>query len=119
MKGISSWECPKVIQANHPVIQKTNRYCAEYARIKGDGKRRTLYWWDLVSAEDTKVSGHIFDTVDLLGNIAGYKQQHISIFTDGSGGSAQAMAGSEDADGHGLYQMATRIKRPYMVQEEP
>ena len=39
-----------------------------------------------MSAADTKVFGHVFDTVGPLGYISGSQQQSVKIFTDGSGG---------------------------------
>ena len=34
-EGHLLWECLKVKEADHPAIQKSNRFCAEYARAKG------------------------------------------------------------------------------------
>ena len=70
----------------HPSIQKSNRFCAEYSRCKGDPKNRTLYWRGLVSELETSPAGQIFDTVETLRHISECEDTKVTIFTDGSSG---------------------------------
>ena len=74
------------MEAAHPAIQKSNRFCAEYSREKADIKCRTLYWRGLVSEEETTPMGHIFDTVDISKPISECQDSKVTVFTDGSGG---------------------------------
>ena len=85
-EGHLFWKCPKVMEAKHPAIQKSNRFCAEYSRIKEYIKCRTLYWRGLVSEGETTPMGHIFDTADLLKPILECQESKITVFTDGSVG---------------------------------
>ena len=87
MKATYFWECPKVMEAQHPAIRKSNKFFAEYCRIKADIKCRTLYWRGLVSEEETPM-GHIFDTADILKPISECQDSNVTVFTDGSGGNA-------------------------------
>ena len=68
-EGHLFWECPKVQENNHPDIQRSNKFCAEYLRIKGDESNRTLYWRGLVSEQDTKPLDQIIETTEDLGDI--------------------------------------------------
>ena len=85
-EGHLCWECPKVMEAPRPAIQNSNRFSAEHSRIKRDERCRTLYWRGLVSAIDTQVQGHVFDTVDFLGPISECSAHSVNIFTNWSGG---------------------------------
>ena len=85
-EGHLFWECPKVQENKHPAIQRSNKFCAEYIRNKGDENSRTLYWRGLVSENDTKPYDHIMATSESLGNIQTCEDKDIIIFTDGSGG---------------------------------
>ena len=64
-EGYLYWECPKVQENKLPAIQKSNKFCAEYSRCKGDVKNRTLYWRGLVSEQETIPSGPILETVEI------------------------------------------------------
>ena len=56
------------MEAPHPSIKKSNRFCAESNKNTADINGRTLFWTGLVSEEETTPMGHIVDTVDLFGN---------------------------------------------------
>ena len=68
-EGHLFWECPKVQENKHPAIQRSNKFCAEYMKCKGDEKSRTLFWRGLVSEQDTKPYDHIIETSENLGDI--------------------------------------------------
>ena len=53
----------------NPAIQRSNKFCAEYSRCKGDEKSRTLFWRGLVSEQDTIPYGQIMETTEILGDI--------------------------------------------------
>ena len=116
MRG-TSWECPKVIEHGHPAIHKSNKFCAEYSRCKGDPKSRTLFWRGLVSEQDTTPTGPILDTIETLGPIEECTESKVTIFTDGQGGKEPKTKDCANVVGHGSYRDQVLTKMLYMGQE--
>ena len=85
-EGRLFWECPRVMEARHPAIQKSNRFCAEYSRCRNDSACRSLYWRGLVSEQETTPIGQIYDTADILKPISECQDNKVTVFIDGSGG---------------------------------
>ena len=105
------------MDAPHPSIQKSNRFCAEYSRNKADINCRTLYWRGLVFEEETTPMGHIFDTVDILKPISECLDSKVPVFTDGSGANAPKIKDCEDAAGHGCCHNQVLINTPNLELE--
>ena len=100
-EGHLFWECPKVMENKSPAIQKSNRCCAEYSRIKADPKCRSLYWRGLVSEQETIPMGHICDTADILKPISQSQDTKVKVFPMHQEANAPKIKDYEDVVGLG------------------
>ena len=84
-EGHLFWQCPQVCQNRDAAIQKTNRYRSEYQRVGLDCK---CYWWRGLQPRAQTLPIHQPQaSYHMLGRpIDQYRDEHIEIFTDGSGG---------------------------------
>ena len=85
----------------HPAIQRSNRFCAEYSRCKGDEKSRTLVWRGLVSEQDTTPYGQIMETTEILGDIKDSSEEKSQYSQTVLVAKEPKTKGCVDAAGHG------------------